>query len=586
MRYAREAVRLPAAAALALAAGLAAAAPGLAAPQLVRIATATEPVQVTAAPGDSSRLYVVEKAGRILVFRDGALQPDPFLTASNLFAAGEGGLLSVAFAPDYASSGLLYTYSSSSDLQIEIAELRRGPDPERADPASRRVVLGIPHTENTNHWGGQLQFGPDGFLYAGTGDGGGGFDPGENAESLGSLLGKLLRIDPRAASPYGIPAGNPFDGVAGARPEIWAYGLRNPWRYSFDRETGDLTIGDVGQNDWEEVDFAPRGTGAGAFYGWDAFEGFARVVSEPLPDATHTPPVLVRSHADGDCSIIGGYVVRAPDLASLAGRYLHADLCTGAIRSAALRSAPVDDVPTGLELTNPSSFGEDLGRCLYVTSLAGDVFRITESPAPVVPCPPPASTTPPASSSPEPAPAAQPDTVPPETTILRGPPSRTTNRRVTLVASASEPSTFECSVDGAPFAGCAAPFTTPPLAEGPHGAAVRAIDPAGNVDAQAATWAWRVDFSPLRRWDLEVLLRRLGAAIRSGGRVQAMLRLHAPGPVSVQLRDARGRLLAADIARAATVVRVELGPAPRTRPLVLVGRFGSVSLSLRVQARR
>jgi len=577
-------VRLPAVAALALAVGLASAASGRSAPQLVKITTAAQPVHVAAAAGDPGRLYVVEKAGRILVLRDGALQPEPFLTLDGLFADGEGGLLSVAFAPDYASSGLLYTYSSSADLQIEIDEFRRS-DPERADPASRRTVLLIPHTENTNHWGGQLQFGPDGFLYAGTGDGGGSFDPADNAENLGRLLGKLLRIDPRAAAPYGIPPGNPFIGVAGTRPEIWAYGLRNPWRFSFDRTTGDLTIADVGQGDWEEVDFAPGGTGAGAFYGWDAFEGFARLEDEPLPAATHTPPVLVRSHADGDCSIIGGYVARAPDLPSLAGRYLHSDLCTGEIRSAVLQpGAAADDAPTGLSLASPSSFGEDLGGCLYVTSLAGDVFRITESPAPAVPCPPPPAAPP----SPPPAPPAvvQPDTVAPDTTIVRGPPARTTNRRVTLVAAASEPSTFECRVDGAPFAACASPFTTPRLAEGPHTAAVRAIDAAGNVDGRPAAWAWRVDLSPLRRWDLEVLLRRLRTTLRAGARVLATLRPHASGRLSVQLRTVRGRVLAADLARTAPVVRVDLGPAPRTRPLVLVGRFGAVSLSLRVQAAR
>ena len=577
-------MRLPAVAALALAAGLASAAPGNAAPQLVRIATAAQPVYVAAASGEPGRLYVVEKAGRILVLRDGTLQAEPFATVSGLFADGEGGLLSVAFAPDYASSGLLYTYSSTADLDIEIDEYRRSSDPERVDPASRRPVLRIPHTENTNHWGGQLQFGPDGFLYAGTGDGGGAFDPAENAENVGSLLGKLLRIDPRAAAPYGIPVDNPFVGVTGARPEIWAYGLRNPWRFTFDRASGDLTIGDVGQGEWEEVDFAPRGTGAGAFYGWDAFEGFARLPAEPLPPATHTPPVLVRSHADGDCSIIGGYVVRAPDLQSLAGRYLHADLCTGVIRSAVLQpGAALDDAPTGLALTNPSSFGEDLGGCVYVTSLAGDVFRITESPAPVVPCAPPPPSPP---CPPAPPVLPQKDTVAPDTTIVRGPPARTSNRRVTIVSNASEPSTFECSVDRAPFAACPSPFTTPLLAEGPHSAAVRAIDAAGNIDGQPATWAWRVDFSPLRRWDLEVLLGRLGAAVRTGGRVRASLRSHAPGRLSVQLRTASARLLAADTAQAATVVRVDLGPAPRTRPLVLVGRFGAVSLTRRVQPRR
>ncbi len=311
-------MRTLAAAALTAAAALAVAAPAAAVPQLVRIATATEPVHIAAAPGDSSGLYIVEKAGNVRVLRDGVLQPVPFLQLSGLFAQGEGGLLSIAFAPDYATSGLLYTYASTANasgapLDIEIAEYRRSAaDPNRADPASRRLLLRIPHPVLTNHWGGQLQFGPDGFLYAGTGDGGGGGDPDENAEDLSSLLGKLLRIDPRSAAPYAIPPGNPFVGVVGAQPEIWAFGLRNPWRFSFDRATGDLTLADVGQNAWEEVDFAPRGTGAGAFYGWDAFEGLVRT-SEGVPGAPHVPPVLVRPHAEGDCSITGGYVVRAPD---------------------------------------------------------------------------------------------------------------------------------------------------------------------------------------------------------------------------------------------------------------------------------
>jgi glucose/arabinose dehydrogenase len=465
-------VRTLAAAALAAAACLAAAVPAGALPRLVQIATATQPTYVAAAPGDPTALYVVEKAGRILVYRAGALQPQPFLQLSGLFADGEGGLLSVAFAPDYPTSGLLYTYSSTADLHVEIAEFRRSAsDPGRVDPASRRMLLRIPHPGQTNHWGGQLQFGPDGYLYAGTGDGGGANDPAENAENLGSLLGKLLRIDPRGGAPYAIPAGNPFAGLAGARPEIWAYGLRNPWRFSFDRATGDLALADVGQGAWEEVDFAPRGTGAGAFYGWDAFEGPARVTSEPLPSAPHTPPVLVRSHADGDCSITGGYVVRADDLPSLAGRYLHADFCVGALRSALLQPGSAQgDAPIGLSIASPSSFGQDLEGCLYAVSLDGGVFRLTESPAPVVPCaaPSPAPTpSPPPSPAPNPTPTPAPttsqpapDTAPPETTIERGPAARTTNRRVTIHAVASEPSRFECSLDGAAFASCALPFTT------------------------------------------------------------------------------------------------------------------------------
>ena len=570
------------------AAGLAGAAPADAAPQLVRIATATQPVYVAAAPGDTTGLYVVEKAGRVRVLRDGVLQLQPFLELSGLFADGEGGLLSIAFAPDYASSGLLYTYASSADLHVEIAEYRRSDsDPGRADPTSRRLLLRIPHPDQTNHWGGQLQFGPDGYLYAGTGDGGGANDPAENAENLGSLLGKLLRIDPRAgAAPYAIPPDNPFVALPGARPEIWAFGLRNPWRFSFDRAGGDLALADVGQGAWEEVDFAPRGTGAGAFYGWDAFEGIARLTAEPLPAAPHTPPVLVRPHSEGDCSITGGYVVRAPDLPSLGGRYLHADFCTGVVRSAVLQPGSAQgDSPLGVSVASPSSFGEDLEGCVYVVSLGGGVFRLTESPAPVVPCragsPPPAPGPSPASAPPQPAPAAV-DTTGPETTIERGPGARTTNRRVTFMATVSEQARLECSLDGGVFAACAIPFTTTPLAEGPHRLELRAVDAAGNVEPQPASWAWRVDLNPLRRWDLEVLLRQLAGSVRSGHRILAQLEPHAAGRVSVQLRSARGRLLAADSARAEARLRIELGRARTARPLVLVGRFGGVSLTRRV----
>jgi Glucose / Sorbosone dehydrogenase len=588
-------VRTLAVAALA-AAALVVAGPAAAVPQLVRIATAAEPVFVKAAPGDPSGLYIVEKAGSVRVLRDAALQPVPFLQLSGLFSQGEGGLLSIAFAPDYATSGLLYTYASTADLHIEVAEYRRSAaDPGRADPASRRLLLRIPHPGQTNHWGGQLQFGPDGFLYAGTGDGGGANDPAENAENLGSLLGKLLRIDPRGGAPYAIPPGNPFAGVAGARPEIWAFGLRNPWRFSFDRATGDLALADVGQGAWEEVDFAPLGQGAGAFYGWDAFEGTVRVLSEPLPGAPHVPPVLVRPHSEGDCSITGGYVVRAPDLPSLAGRYVHADFCVGVVRSALLQPGSAQgDAPIGVSVANPSSFGEDLGGCVYVVSLQGGVFRLTESPAPVVPCaapasPPPAPPSTPApapspsatASSPAPVPAAA-DTTAPETTIERGPAARTTNRRVTIVATASEQARFECSLDGGAFVACATPFTTPPLAEGPHRVDLRAVDAAGNVEPQPASWAWRVDFDRLRRWDTEVLLGRLARAVRSGRRIVGALEPHAPGRITVQLRTVRGRLLAADTARAASGLRIDLGRARAVRPLVLTARFDRVSLTRRV----
>ena len=259
------------------------------------------------------------------------------------------------------------------------------------------------------------------------------------------------------------------------------------------------------------------------------------------------------------------------------------------MRSALLQSGSAQsDAPIGVNVANPSSFGEDLGGCVYVVSLQGDVFRLTESPAPVVPCatspPPPTHATPaPAQpATPSPAPAAA-DTTPPETTIERGPAARTTNRRVTIVASASEQARFECSLDGSPFAPCATPFATPPLPEGPHRLDLRAVDAAGNVEPQPALWAWRVDLDPLRRWDMEVLLGRLARAVRSGRRIAAVLEAHAPGRISVQLLTLRGRLVAADTARAASSLRIDLGQARAARPVVITGRFDRVSVTRRVR---
>ena len=374
-------------------------------PTLVQVASAASPVHVAAAPGDSERLFVVERQGLVRVFRDGDLLDDPFLDLTDdLYTGGEGGLLSIAFAPDYAESGRFYTFRSKTDLHAYVEEHVRSPaTADRADPASRRLVLRIAHTDAGNHWGGQLQFGPDGLLYVALGDGGGANDPGENAENLASPLGKLLRVDPRPTdtAPYRVPADNPFVSTPGARPEIYAYGLRNPWRFSFDRLTGDLTIGDVGQNAWEEIDFTPRGEAAGAFFGWDLFEGFAPL--EPGTAGPHVPPVHVYDHSGGACSITGGYVVRDPGLASLSGRYVYADVCTGVVRSVRLADGAAEgDAATGLTLASPVSFGEDLGGCLYVVSLSGPIYRLAETPFPPAPCappPPPPRRSPPAGRS-------------------------------------------------------------------------------------------------------------------------------------------------------------------------------------------
>jgi hypothetical protein len=245
-------------------------------------------------------------------------------------------------------------------------------------------------------------FGPDGFLYVTTGDGGSGNDPPNNAQNKNVLLGKMLRIDPRGGSPYAIPPGNPFAAAGdGARDEIWAYGLRNPFRASFDRATGDLTIGDVGQDRAEEVDFAPSGTDVGANYGWRCFEGFQRTSNacDPSMLAGAVEPVLEQARPTGFCAIIGGYVVRDPALSDLAGRYVYGDNCQAAIRSAVLaRPRASDDRPVGLTISGLSSFGEDSCGHVYATSLSGPLYRL-DGDTPPTPCPEPAApgdTTPPA----------------------------------------------------------------------------------------------------------------------------------------------------------------------------------------------
>jgi glucose/arabinose dehydrogenase len=319
---------------------------------------------------------VVERGGRIRVVLNGRELAQPFLDISSQVSTdGERGLLSMAFAPDYAKSGLFYIYFTDRSDFIRIQEYKRSSDPGRADASSVRNLLTVDHREFSNHDGGQLQFGPDGRLYAGLGDGGGGGDPHHHAQSLATVLGKILRIDPRGGTPFGV-SGNPFTSRRGARPEIWAYGLRNPWRFSFDRSTGDLVIADVGQDAWEEVDFARRGTGRGANYGWNAFEGFHRFSGASAPGAVK--PRVEHSHGDGYCSITGGYVVRDRSLPSLYGRYVYGDLCRSAIRSVKLgrtRGAS-GDRELGISLSQLDSFGEDARGHVYAVSLGGRVAQL------------------------------------------------------------------------------------------------------------------------------------------------------------------------------------------------------------------
>jgi glucose/arabinose dehydrogenase len=395
-------VRSVAAAVVAVVLGLAGAAGASAAVTLAQVGSFNEPVFVTAPPGDTSRLFVVQQGGRIAVVRDGT--PSTFLDISGrVRAGGEQGLLSMAFAPDYATSGTFYVYytapppgggASGSDLTISAFHAT---DPDHADPGSERIVLQVPHRLQGNHNGGQLQVGPDGLLWIGTGDGGGGndqlgnaqkTDPAWNDPAAGhdARLGKLLRIDP-APGPgcdgrCTIPAGNP----GFAQPEIWALGLRNPWRFSFDRATGDLVIADVGQETWEEVDLAPAagGRGAGANYGWNTYEGaHPRGTRDPVGAAPgFTFPVLEKSHGapDGFSSIAGGYVVRDPALPELAGRYLYADTYAGDIRAVTLGvGGATADAPTGLHVSTLSSFGEDACGRVYAASLDGPVYRLSDS---------------------------------------------------------------------------------------------------------------------------------------------------------------------------------------------------------------
>ena len=346
----------------------------------MKVGSFDAPTFVTAPAGDRTRLFVVQRGGKIMVLAGGHVRSTPFLDLSSQVSTdGERGLLSMAFSPDYAASGRFYVFYTDSRGNIRVDEFRRSSDPNRADPASRRSVLTQAHSRFTNHNGGQLQFGPDGLLYIGVGDGGGEGDPSGNGQSLGTLDGKLLRIDPNASGgrSYTIPPGNPFAARNGARPEIYAYGLRNPWRFSFDRKTGDLTIGDVGQDKYEEVDFERRGQGRGRNFGWKRFEGFHRYSPGPAPN--YAPPVLERAHSTGWCAIVGGYVVRDRSVPSLFGRYVYGDDCASGLRAARLAAGrATGDRALSLHVSGLDSFGEDaLGR-VYAVSLSGPMFRIAQ----------------------------------------------------------------------------------------------------------------------------------------------------------------------------------------------------------------
>ncbi len=327
---------------------------------------------LTHAGDGSGRMFVVEKPGRVWILQDGKRLPQPFLDITDRVRSRESerGLLSIAFHPSYEDNGRFFVNYTDQKGNTVVAEYRVSSDPNRADPNSERVLLYIEQPA-ANHNGGQLQFGPDGYLYIGMGDGGSAGDPWGNAQNLGVLLGKMLRIDVDGGDPYGVPSDNPFVGQEGARPEIWAYGLRNPWRFSFDRQTGDLYIADVGQNKWEEVDVALAPDPGGQNYGWDIMEGFHCFEPPEGCDPTGlTPPVVEYGHDKG-CSITGGYVYRGPTYTDIQGTYFFSDFCTGTIWGLRRRADGwewAEFLSTGL---NVSTFGEDEIGEMYVLDYAG-----------------------------------------------------------------------------------------------------------------------------------------------------------------------------------------------------------------------
>ncbi len=348
------------------------------------------PVYVTQPPAGGGTLYVVERAGRVrAVAPDGAVAPRPFLDIHRLVSTtGEAGLLSLAFAPDYGRSGRVYVDYADRDGRERVVEYRRPPGEDSVDPGSARDILTIPHP-NFVHWSGLLVFGPDDHLYIGVGDGGPDYPIPTTSQEQGSLLGKILRIDPCGATkaaarcaggrPYTVPRTNPYVGRPG-RDEVYALGLRNPWRYSIDPNTGDLWIGDVGDFTQEEIDHVAPRAAAGANFGWPDLEGTAQTKSDVKAPGS-IRPVLTYSRTgkpnDPNCAVTGGYVVRDPELPSLEGSYLYGDFCRGQIRSFELRDGQArDDRPTGLTVPRLDSFGEDARGGLYAVSLDGSVYRL------------------------------------------------------------------------------------------------------------------------------------------------------------------------------------------------------------------
>ena len=340
------------------------------------VAEVEQPLAMATRSGDDA-IYIASKTGTVWALRDGVMGPDPVLDVSERVSDGsEQGLLGLAFSPDGA-----FVYVDFTDLDGNTNVVEYAWSDGVADVSTERTLLFVEQPFE-NHNGGNLVFGPDGYLYVGLGDGGSALDPMGNAQNLGVLLGKILRIQPRTpdgslppgGEAYAIPDDNPFVGRPGARPEIWAFGLRNPWRFSFDRRTGDLWIGDVGQGDLEEIDFQPADSPGGENYGWVFLEGTQRLVGEP-PAGT-IPPIFEYAQAvENGCAVTGGYVYRGTALPDLQGWYLFADFCLGEVTAFSSEDGQTVLQPLAT-LGEVASFGEDQQGELYVLSLAGNVYKL------------------------------------------------------------------------------------------------------------------------------------------------------------------------------------------------------------------
>lgn len=333
------------------------------------------PVYVTSPPGDA-RLFIVEQPGRIRIVANGQLLTTPFLDiVSRVGSGGERGMLSVAFHPQYASNGFFYVYFTGTDGAIRVERFTVSANANQANAASAKVILAVPHPRG-NHNGGLAMFGPDGMLYLGLGDGGGGGDPDLNGQNINSVLGKILRIDVNSGEPYGIPSGNPFATRTDARREIWAYGLRNPWRFAFDQSTGGLYVADVGQNALEEINVVAAARPQ-VNYGWNITEGSSCYNASTCNKQGIELPMLEYGHTGNQCSVTGGFVYRGSAMPELAGVYFYADYCAGWIKSFTFNGSASDQRDWNLgAIGNITSFGEDSSRELYITSSNGRVYKL------------------------------------------------------------------------------------------------------------------------------------------------------------------------------------------------------------------